>query len=175
MIGLEKFLPSDRDTWEWFLAQESDLEEIVNFADQFYSNEIEGIFTKHPRRLLYNLNVAITHQRYHLNKTQLMVARNKTTDRLVAWAWLGRGSYTPYAPEEMAEAKFAHIDLSLSTRERVTIMAQILHQWHLWCQINQIPVLVSTSIREDQQGFMNLHRSAGFTVRGSYAYKRITL
>ena len=73
----------------------------------------------------------------------------------------------------MAEAKFAHIDLSLPVVARVRIMAQILQQWVLWCQICGIPVLVSTTIREDQSGFLKLHDQAGFKRRGSFAYLRI--
>ena len=72
----------------------------------------------------------------------------------------------------MAEAKFAHIDLSLPVVTRVRLMAQILQQWVLWCQICGIPVLVSTTIREDQTGFLKLHDQAGFKRRGSFAYLR---
>ena len=79
----------------------------------------------------------------------------------------------PYAHDECAEAAFAHIDLKLPLRTRITLMAQILQQWILWCQICQIPVLVSTTIREDQQGFMRLHDRLGFKRHGSFAYRRI--
>jgi hypothetical protein len=52
-------------------------------------------------------------------------------------------------------------------------MAQILQQWHMWCITGGIPVLVSTSIREDQAGFMHLHQTAGFVIRGSFAYLKV--
>jgi hypothetical protein len=79
-----------------------------------------------------------------------------------------------YAAEEAAAASFAHMDMRLPLRTRITLMAQILQQWHLWCQVWSIPILISSTIREDQQGFINLHRAAGFAVRGSMAFQRIS-
>ena len=80
-----------------------------------------------------------------------------------------------YAHEELAEARFIHLDLTLSARKRITLTAQILQFWQAWCYACNIPVLVSTSIRTDQGAFMRLHQELGFTVRGSLAYLRINL
>lgn len=171
---LEKYLPSERDTWQWRHADLHDVPDIVNMAESQFQPEITSVFTPDRRMLTKHLAQAVISQTYNNLEQQVIVARDKTTDALVAWAWLGRGGHTMYAPEEFAEAHFAHIDLILSTRTRVTIMAQILQQWRLWCMIASIPVLVSTSIREDQAGFMNLHKAAGFMVRGSFAYLKVT-
>ena len=170
---LEKYLPSSRDTWSWRPATLSDVNAIVDMAESQFQPEITAVFTPDRRMLARHLAQAIIAQTYNNLEQQIIVARDRDTDALVAWAWLGRGGHTMYAPEEFAEAHFAHIDLTLSTRNRVTIMAQILQQWRLWCLIGGIPVLVSTSIREDQAGFMNLHRAAGFMVRGSFAYLKV--
>jgi len=170
---LEKYLPSERDSWAWRHADLHDVPEIVDMAESMFQPEITEVFTPDRRKLTKHLAQAIIAQTYNNLEQQIIVARDKTTDSLVAWAWLGRGGYTMYAPEEFAEAHFAHIDLSLSTRTRVTVMAQILQQWRLWCIMAGTPVLVSTSIREDQAGFMNLHKSAGFLVRGSFAYLKV--
>ena len=175
MIGLEKFLPSARDTWRWELAQVADIWPIVAFSKEIYQREVDQLFTPDTARFAHHIHLAIVDQIYELRKQQIIVAKNKTTNELMAWAWLARGSYTTYAPEEMAEAKFVHIDLKLPTRTRITLTAQILHQWQIWCQLSGVPILVSTSIRSDQDTFMRLHEQAGFSVRGSYAYKKITL
>ena len=170
---LEKYLPSPRDTWAWRNAQSEDITDIVNMAVSMFQHEIQPVFTPDPKLLSKHLAQAIAAQTYAPLEQQVIVARDRTTDALVAWAWLGRGGYAVYAPEECAEAHFAHIDLNLSTRARVTIMAQILQQWVLWCMMAGVPVLVSTSIREDQKGFFHIHEAAGFMVRGSLAYLRV--
>ena len=110
-------------------------------------------------------------------KTELPLQKEeekiRTTKKLLAWSWVERGKYMPYSDEELAVAEFAHIDLNLSTRKRITLCSQILDIWILWCELNKIPVLCSTSIREDQQAFMHLHDQHGFSRRGSFAYRRI--
>jgi len=171
---LERYLPSKRDTWTWHLADLKDVVDIVNMAESMFQTEIESVFTPDRRMLTKYLAQAIIAQTYNPLEKQIIVARHNATDVLAAWAWLSRGGYTMYAPEEFAEAHFAHIDLKLSARSRVTIMAQILQQWHMWCLTGNIPVLVSTSIREDQAGFMHLHHQGGFVIRGSFAYLRVS-
>jgi hypothetical protein len=78
----------------------------------------------------------------------------------------------PYATEECAEGQFCHVDLNLPSIARIRVLAQVLQQWLLFCQIQQIPVLISSTIRADQAGFLRLHEQAGFTIRGSIAYTR---
>ena len=173
MIGLEKFTPSDRDTWTWSLATFEDIADIVNMAETLFQVEIEDFLRPDPALLTRNLAISVSKQAYSLYDEQLIVARNKTTNKLMAWAWVGRGAYSPYSRDEMAEGKFAHMDLDLPVRTRITLLAQILHQWYAWASVCRIPVLVSTSIREEQAGFMNLHRAAGFTIRGSIGYLKV--
>jgi hypothetical protein len=170
---LERYAPGPRDTWHWRLAEFADVIPITIMANEIYGSEVDGIFTQDTRRMAYHVDMAVTTQRYYLNKEQLIVAEDPVSKHLLAYAWIARGGYTPYATEEIAEAKFAHIDLSLPVVTRVRLMAQILQQWTLWCQICGIPVLVSTTIREDQTGFLKLHDQAGFKRRGSFAYLRI--
>lgn len=173
MIGLEKFAPSDKDTWTWSLATFEDIQDIVTMAQDLFQVEIETFLTPEPALFTRNLAISVAKQAYSLYDEQLIVARHRETEKLLAWAWIGRGAYTPYSRDEMAEAKFAHMDLSLPVRTRITLLAQMLHQWYAWASICRIPVLVSTSIREDQTGFMNLHRAAGFTIRGSIGYLKV--
>jgi hypothetical protein len=173
MIGLEKFVPSERDTWTWSLATFEDIADIVSMAQTLFQVEIETFMAPDPALFARNLAISVAKQAYSLYDEQLIVARNKTTNMLMAWAWIGRGGYTPYSRDEMAEAKFAHMDLALPMRTRITLLAQMLHQWYAWASVCRIPVLVSTSIREDQTGFMNLHRAAGFTIRGSIGYLKV--
>lgn len=156
--------------WAWTLASRSDIRDIVEMARTHFQLEIDNIFTPDAEYYAYNLDKAITDQLHYQTKKQLIVARDNTTGALLAYAWIGRGSQTMYAQEEVAEAYFLHIDLDLSARQRIALAAQALTHWITWAKACDIPVLVSTSIRSEQTAFMRLHEQMGFSVRGSMAY-----
>jgi hypothetical protein len=164
------------DPWIWTRATAMDVPKIVQLVDQNYSQEIDSvIFKKNPTRLSYHLHKSILDISYGINNELINIATDPDTKKLLAWGWVTRGKYTVYADEEMAVAEFAHVDLSLSIRTKIKLIAQILEQWRSWCEINSIPVLCSTSIREDQAGFMRLHDQYGFVRRGSFAYLKIDI
>ena len=167
------FTHKSTDPWTWTQAIHTDVEEILDLVEQNYQQEITGIFTPNRTRLTYHLHDAILDQSYRLGRGNISVAKDRETKKVIAWSWVERGKYMPYSDEELAVAEFAHIDLNLSTRKRITLCSQILDIWILWCELNKIPVLCSTSIREDQQAFMHLHDQHGFSRRGSFAYRRI--
>jgi hypothetical protein len=168
---LQKYLPSARDSWTWRLAQPEHVIPIVALADTQYGDEVNKIFTNNPRRMAQHVHMAITEQTYDHSQQQIIVAEN-FDGHVIAWAWLRRGVWMPYAAEECAEGQFVHVDLNLPSITRIYIVAQVLQQWLLFCQIQGIPVLISASIRADQAGFLRLHEQAGFTIRGSIAYTR---
>jgi hypothetical protein len=169
-----KYTHTKNDSWSWTLATPQDVPDIVKLVDTNYSQEIEDIiFTKNPTRLHYHLHKAIVDQVYGLSIQNISIARDKDSQKLLAWAWIERGKYTVYSDEEMAVAEFSHVDLELPLRTRMTLVAQTLEIWISWCELNNIPVLCSTSIREDQAGFMRLHDQFGFVRRGSFAYRKI--
>lgn len=161
------------DAWIWQPALHTDVEDILDLVDQNYSQEITGIFTPSRNRMAYHLHMAIVNQSFIPGQELISVARDQKTGKLNAWMWLVRGKYMPYANEEMAVGEFIHTELSLSPISKTRLVYQSLEIWIAWCELHQIPVLCSTSIREDQSGFMRLHDRLGFYRRGSFAYRRI--
>jgi predicted trehalose synthase len=169
---LEQYKPSAKDTWEWTLARVSDVDEIVALAQGQFQKEIDKFFTPEPMRYATNVIHACVNQSFDKLSEQIIVARN-VHGKLLAYAWIQRGQFMPYAPEEIAEARFVHLDLNLSSRTRITLLAQILQQWELWALICGIPVLCSSTIRGHQDAFLKLHEQAGYTLKGSIAFKRL--
>jgi hypothetical protein len=165
---------TSNDTWTWIRAETKHVEDIVKLAESHYQQEVEQLLTPNTTRLSYHLYKAILEQIYHPHNTMVSVAIDNSTGRVLAWAWLERGKFTPYANEELAVGEFIHTQLDLSLRTRMRLVGQTLDQWIGWCQANAIPVLCSTSIRDDQSGFMRLHDLYGFTRKGSFAYLRTT-
>jgi hypothetical protein len=172
-MNLNRLSHKDTDPWCWRRAAGADLAAIVRLTDQYYSCEIDGIFTPNPTRLQYHLQLAIIEQAYNPHMQLLTVAADRTTGDIVAWAWLKRGQYTVYANEELASPEIVHVDLTLSKITRMRLTIQIIEQWRVWCQLNNIAVLTSSSVRTDQAAFMRVHEALGFVVRGSFAYLRI--
>lgn len=164
---------STADAWLWQKAGHTDVEDILDLVVTNYQMEIDNILVPNRPRMAYHLHRSILHQTFEPHQVLINLARDKVTNAVVAWAWLERGKYTVYAVDELATAEFAHVDLTMSMRQRITLVAQILEQWIAWCVLYNIPVLTSSSIRDSQTAFMRLHEQFGFVVRGSIAYKRI--
>lgn len=147
-----------------------DVEDIIAMMISHFQTEIDQIFVPNPSKMRYELYSNILKANY-ANTSFINVA--KQDDKIIAWNLFTRGHYTPYSNEEIACAEFIHTDLSLSARIKAKLVAQSLEMAIAWCHLNTIPVLNSTSIRQDQAAFMRLHELYGFIIRGSFAYKKI--
>jgi len=152
----------------WRLAGPQDAAAMVALAKENFETEVDKIFTTDPLYYEFNLHQAILKQAFYQSLEQLLVAYDG--DKLIAYAWLSRGTRPPYSQDELAEARFVHMDLTLSARRRIELIKEILAHWINWCRACAIPVLVSTSIRQEQTAFMRIHQRMGFSVRGSIAY-----
>ena len=69
----------------------------------------------------------------------------------------------------------AHVDMNLSTKMRIRLVTDMFNLWEGFARLAQVPIICSTTMRRDQSGFLRLHEKHGYDVRGSYAYKKITL
>jgi hypothetical protein len=50
----------------------------------------------------------------------------------------------------------------------------MIRMWEVWAKACEIKIICSTTMRGDQAAFMHLHSDAGYSVRGSIAYKRLS-
>ena len=169
----QKYQCSPNDSWTWDYAQYADIEDMYSMAKTHFEREMDGIFTINDAGYKYALDISTSHQRHNLALEQLLVCRDKETRKLLAYSWIGRGHRTPYSNDEMCEARMAHTDLELSGTKRIHILVQMINYWETWARACGIPVLVSTSIREEQSTFLRLHERLDFVVRGGIAYKRV--
>ena len=152
----------------WLAAQLGDIDAMIQLTTKYYLNELDGVLTINLNKLAERLAHAIVNQNFHPESETLQCCW--AADQVVAWTWLSRGRSTDYIDEEVAEAHILHIDLSLTVRERVRIIQHTLDYWISWCRILGIPVLASTTVRQDSAAFMQLHQRRGFVVRGTHAF-----
>jgi hypothetical protein len=156
---------------EWTLAHPlHDVDDIVEMADSVFGTEADGILTRDRSVFRKNVTIATTVQLFDKGKEFIAVCRDE--DKLLGYCWFDRGGYTTYATEEISNAKFHHLDLTLSPRLRVQLINEMIDQHILWAYTWGIPVVCSTSIRAEHDGFMKIHKKRGFTVNGSYAWIR---
>jgi hypothetical protein len=169
---------------EWTLSHPlHDVDDIVELADSIYGAEVDGILKRDRNVFRKNVTMTSTLQLFDRGREFLAVCRGdkivKTMmgqgiddQALLAYCWFDRGGYTTYSNEEISNAKFHHVDLNLPVKQRVRIINQMIDQHILWCRDWNIPIICSTSIRGEHDGFMKIHKKRGFTTNGSYAWIR---
>jgi hypothetical protein len=171
---------------EWSLAHPlHDVEDIVEMSDSVFGHEADGILKRDRKVFRHRVTVACTEQLFNKGREFIAVCRSgeppilengfyltNDPDKLLGFCWFDRGGYTTYSNEEISNAKFHHLDLSLPVRTRVRLINEMIDQHILWAHTWSIPVVCSTSIRADHDGFMKIHKKRGFTVNGSYAWIR---
>lgn len=155
----------------WRRAVGTDTAAMVGLSQRLYESEVDPFYLTDPIVLSRNITRGIVEQFYNPAAEYLSVLYDG--DHLAAYLWLVRGQRTPWSDDEVLEFKMAHIDLSLTARERVRIVNAMIDQAVVFADHNSIPVIVSSSVRADQQAFLRLHERRGFTVRGSIAYLRM--
>jgi hypothetical protein len=154
---------------EWTLAHPLyDVDDIVQLGQKLLGLEGSCLKTD-PYVFRHALTVACTNQVFDKGKEFIAVCRDPA---LLGYCWFDRGGYTTYSREEISNAKFHHVDLDLPVRTRVRLVNEMIDQHILWCQKWGIPIICSTSIRTEHDGFMKIHKKRGFTVNGSYAWIR---
>ena len=156
---------------EWVLAHPlHDVDDIVELSDSVYGEEADGILTRSRDVFRHRVTVATTEQLFNKGREFIAVCRDE--GKLLGFCWYDRGGYTTYSNEEISNAKFHHVDLTLPVRLRVRLINEMIDQHILWAHRWGIPVVCSTSIRSEHDGFMKIHKKRGFTVNGSYAWIR---
>ena len=173
-IDLERYAHTEADPWRWAPAAGTDCQDITDMALVDFGRETDQIFQNDPVEYQRNIMLSTVNQFYNPKMELLSVARNSTTGSLLAYTWAKRFDYAPWSKEEMVSVRMAHIDQGLSARNRVFLCAQMIRMWEVWAQACDIRIICSSTVRGDQLAFLELHRAAGYTVRGSVCYKRLT-
>jgi hypothetical protein len=159
--------------YTWTPAQGNDVEHIVKMAESHFQNEIDLIFNPQPVVYSRNITLAVVNQFYN-PLSELLSVRKDDTGKLLAYTWATH-EVAAWSDDRMVTIRMAHVDLSLSAKVRISIVKDMLNLWETFAHLSRTPIICSTTMRKDQDGFLKLHQKHGYDVRGSYAYKKITL
>ena len=161
--------------YTWALAKLDDIDNIMQMAEDSFINEIDNIFTPHHPAYQRNLAYAIMNQFYYSGSELLSVAKEDETGRVLAYNWAKSGDRAWWSDDLMINVRMAHVDLSLGAKTRVKLIKDMMEQWERLAHYSRNPIICSSTMRHDQTTFLKLHEQAGYSVRGSFAYKRVEL
>ena len=161
------------DAWRWQRATGTDVSDCVALAQRHFEQEITPFQLPSPAHYARNLTLAVVNQFYAPTEHLLMVARHVTGDELMAYTWAERNHRAWWSEDEIAQVNVAHCHMQIPARTRLKLISQQIDIWETWARSGGIPVVCSTTMREDQAGFLRLHEQHGFVVRGSFAYLRV--
>lgn len=158
--------------FNWVQGTLNDVEHIVGMAQKHFEQEIDQLFKPEPIVMARNITFAIVNQHYLPGSEIVSVAKDHN-GKLLAYTWAKRGERACWSDDEMVVVRMAHVDLSLSPRERIKLINNMMDIWEAYAYSVGVPIVCSTTMRKEQDGFLKLHAKRGYDVRGSFAYKKL--
>lgn len=158
--------------YTWKPASGSDVQDIVNLAQQHFEAEIDQIFRPDPVAYSRNITFAIVNQ-FYLPTTELVAVCRNANNQLIAYTWARANERAAWSDDSMIVVRMAHVDLAQSSRQRIQLIIDMMQLWENFARASQTPIICSTTMRNDQIAFLRLHERQGYDVRGSYCYKKI--
>lgn len=159
--------------YNWRLADMNDVDEIVALGVANFQHEIDNVFIHSTPAATRNTIFAILNQIYYPATQLVTVCREVGSNRLLAYTFAKSNDRTFWSDDSMVCIQFAHIDLTLSSKLRIRLVKDMMEQWEQFARFAGNQVICSTTMRHDQTAYLKLHTKAGYSVRGSYAYKRL--
>lgn len=156
----------------WRRAAGTDVEAITQLSRQSFGQDAQTIWNIDEQHFAHALTVEIVNQFF--NPTTALVAVNEKQGRLQAYVWAERNQRTVWSNEEMVALKMVHVDMQLSARERRDLIVEMMELWETWARSIGAAIVVSSTMRSDQLGFIRLHQKRGYECRGSICYLRLT-
>lgn len=161
-------------TYNWTFAQLPDVNDIVKMAEQHFQTEIDLIFKPEPPTYARNLAYAVLNQTYYPGSELLTIARDEN-NKLLAYNWAKSGDRAFWSDDYLINVRMVHVNMELSPKIRIKLIKDMMQQWEELARFSRNPIICSTTMRHDQDGFLKLHEKNGYSVRGSYCYKKIDL
>jgi hypothetical protein len=158
--------------WTWQPARGTDVDDLVGLTQAQFEREADEIFQTDPIVYAHNITRSVVDQFYNPGTAFLWVARDPV-NRVLGYVWCERGQRAVWSADEMVAVKIVHVDLTLPARTRLRLCAEMITLWERWARSIGVPIVCSTTMRSDQEGFLRLHERQGYERRGSICYKRL--
>ena len=113
--------------WTWCRAAGTDVTDIGNIARAHFRSEITDIWALDEVAFNRNLTLDIVRQFYNPGMALVTVARDPA-GQILGYTWCERGQRAVWSDEEMICVKMVHVDLDLSSRDRVRLIQEMMEQ-----------------------------------------------
>jgi hypothetical protein len=157
--------------YTWSKAQGTDVSDIVSITQQQVEHEANTIWRTDPHVFAYNVAMTVVTQMYNPWGALLMVGKDDV-GKIIAYFWAMRGEHTVWSSDEMVTIRLVHVDQGLPVKDRIRLIQDMIALWEVWAIEIKAPVICSSTVRNDQAGFLHIHERQGYVIRGSTAYKR---
>jgi len=171
---LEQYSHTTADSWRWRPAAGSDVDALVRLSFEQIGHEVDDIYTIDLIELGRNMLLSIVNQFYNPKKELFSLAADVDTGEIIAYTWAERGQYVPWSTEECIVIRMSQVAPHISNRKKLFLLAQQIRMWEVWAAACGIKIIVSATIRAKHDAFLRLHEQAGYTIKGSSAYKRLS-
>jgi len=159
-------------SYSWAPATGDDFNSLAQLAKTHFLPEVDKIFTPSDFVINRNITYAIINQTYSPLSELLSVCKD-TNGNILGYTWVVANQTVAWSADRMTCIKMAHVDLTLPTRLRVRIISDMMDLWEQYAKLVNDVIVCSTTMRHDQTAFLKLHEKRGYSVRGSFAYKRL--
>lgn len=159
--------------YHWRPAVGDDINSIVSISYNNHKDELNELFTVDPVLYSKYITHAVIDQIYEPKTTLLSVAVDSNNDILgYTWAHVSNRNY--WSTDPLLVCDMAQVNLTLPIRLRIKLIKDIFNLWDEYAKLVGVKLICSNSILDNQSAFLELHRRHGFTVKGSYAYKKVS-
>lgn len=161
------------EMYHWRPAQAEDINRIVDISYNNHKDELNELFTVDPVLYAKYITHAVIDQMYEPKTTLLSVAVD-SSNYILGYTWAHVGNRNYWSTDPLLICDMAQVDLNLPTRLRIKLIKDIFYLWDEYAKLVNVKLICSNSILDNQRAFLELHRRHGFTVKGSYAYKKLS-
>ena len=158
--------------YSWVPATFADSQQIKDLGKNSFLAEVDEIFTPSDFVIDKNISYAILNQIYNPLSELISVCKD-SNGTILAYTWVVSGQSVAWSSDRMTGIKMAHVDLSLPSKLRIRIIIDMMNIWEQFAKLANDVIICSTTMRHDQTAFLKLHERKGYSVRGSFAYKRL--
>ena len=153
----------------WRKATYHDFEQVITMSHNI-AGEIESVFEVNRRVGEYHLINDLTSQQFKPSTALILV--HETNNKIDAFTW-ARVETMLWSNDAMLSMRIVEVAPELSLRIKFKLLREMMAQWEQYCCEYNVPIICSSTVRQEQQGFLRLHRELGYVQRGCWNYKRV--
>ena len=158
--------------YNWTPALLTDVENMADLSIEHYLNDSLDIFNLHIPTALKSLSLAVVNQ-YFSPLTELISVCKNNNNKLLAYTYCIHSTVQYWSLDNIVEVRMATVDLSLPTKLKIKLLNDMFKLWENFALLSNSNIILSNTMRKDQDSFLKLHQKNGYIVRGSYAYKKL--